>query len=79
MRGKEERVVRNMYKGHINKTKGGVGSSVGIGGVGVEGVVWGKWRQLYLNNNKKLIKYKNHKKRKHQNKKVTNHMGKYIC
>ena len=46
---KEGMVFRNNYKGHMDKTKGGVLSGVvgGMAGVG------GKWGQLYLNNNKK--------------------------
>ena len=45
---------RNMYKGNMGKAKGGVGSKVG-GGDGWGGWEWwgGRWRQLYLNNNKK--------------------------
>ena len=41
--------LRNMYKGHMDKAKGGQdrGWEVGMAGVG------GKWRQLYLNNKKK--------------------------
>ena len=31
MRGKEVRIFRNMYKGHMDKTKEGVGSRVGSG------------------------------------------------
>ena len=43
-----------MYKGHMDKTKGGwdQGWEVGMAGVG-GGVEGGNWRQLYLNNNKK--------------------------
>ena len=42
------RVFRNNYKGHMDKTKGvwNQGREVGMA------VVWGKCRQLYLNNNK---------------------------
>ena len=41
-----------MYKGPIDKAKGGLGLRVGGGGwVGQVKVVVGKWRQLYLNNN----------------------------
>ena len=50
---KGERVFRNMYKGHMEKTKGGR----------IKGGKWGwlgwrreEWRQLYLNNNKKKLK-----------------------
>ena len=52
MRGKGERVFRNNYKGHMDKTKMGwdQGREVGIAGVGE------KWRQLYLNNYKKIKK-----------------------
>ena len=41
----------------MDKTKGGwrdKGKEVGMAGVG--GVKGGEWRQLYLNNNKKMIK-----------------------
>ena len=49
------RVFRNNYKGHMNKTKWGrdPGREVGMAGV-VGGMVGGKGRQLYLNNNKKI-------------------------
>ena len=49
---------RNMYKGHMDKAKGGWdrGWDVERDGEGV--LVGGKWRQLYLNNNNK-----NNKKR----------------
>ena len=49
--GKGERVLRSIYKGHMNKTKGGC--EVGMNRVG------GKWRQLYLNNNNKNQKNPN--------------------
>ena len=41
MRGKGERVFRNMYKGHLDKTKGGsrVGSGDGWGGGKIETTV----------------------------------------
>ena len=39
MGGKGEESSRNMYKGHMDKAKGGVGSRDGPGGV-----VEGKWR-----------------------------------
>ena len=46
MRGKEGRVVRNMYKGHMDKTKGEGGGSKGgrwvqlgwVGGMGRKGI-----------------------------------------
>ena len=43
-----------MYKGHMDKAKGGWdwGWEVGMAGVGGSGG-GGKWRQLYLNKNKK--------------------------
>ena len=46
------RVFRNLYKGHMDKTKGkrDQGWEVKMAGVGGS---WGKWRQLYLNNNLK--------------------------
>ena len=49
----QEGSSRNMYKGHMDKAKGGQdqGWEVEMGRVG--GVVRGKLRQLYLNNNKK--------------------------
>ena len=50
---KGRRVFRNNYKGHMDKTKRGwkQGREVEMAGIG--GVVGGKCRQLYLNNNKK--------------------------
>ena len=50
MGGKGGRVFRNIYKGHMDKNKGGwkQGREVRIAGVGVGG----KGRKLYLNNNK---------------------------
>ena len=39
-----------MYKGHMDKAKWGKMA-------GVVGVTEGKWRQLYLNNNKKKKKH----------------------
>ena len=51
---KRGRDFRNNYKGHMDKTKGGVESGEGGGdGWGRGVVVGGKCRQLYLNNNKK--------------------------
>ena len=44
-RGKEGRVFRNNYKGHMDKTKGGGGSKGGRW-VWLGGVVGGKCRQL---------------------------------
>ena len=57
--GKRGRIFRNNYKGHMDKTKWGwkQGREVGIAGVGW-GVVGGKCRQLYLNNNKIIFKIK---------------------
>ena len=52
MGGKVETVFRNMYKGHMDKTKG-----VGSGEGGGDGSGGRKCRQLYLDNNKKK---KNH-------------------
>ena len=43
---KGEGLSRNMYKGHMDKAKGGRFE----GGAGGRGR--GKWRQVYLNNNK---------------------------
>ena len=51
------RVFRNKYKGHMDKTKVGVesgeGGRDGWGGGGVVGRICG---QLYLNNNKLILK-----------------------
>ena len=52
MRGKEGRVFRNSYKGHMDKTKEGWNQRRDVGMAGVGAVVEGKCRQLYLNNNK---------------------------
>ena len=47
MRGKGERVFRNIYKGHMEKTKGEDGSKGGrCVWLGCGGLVWGKCRQL---------------------------------
>ena len=55
--GIEGRVFRNNYKGHMDKTKGGGGNKGGrCIWLGWEGVVGGKCRQLYLNNNKVILK-----------------------
>ena len=53
MGGKQEGLSGNMYKGQMDKAKGGQdrGQEVGMAGVGGNG--GGKWRQLCLNNNKK--------------------------
>ena len=50
-------VFRNMYKGHMDKTKGGRIRRGRWGCWG--GAMWwgGKWRQLYLNSNKKKKLY----------------------
>ena len=52
MGGKGGRVFRNIYKGLMDKTKGGwdQGWEVGMTGVG-RSSGGGKWRQWYLNNN----------------------------
>ena len=51
MGGRERRVFRNNYKGHMDKTKGGgIGREEGMARVGGSG--GRKCRQLYLNNNK---------------------------
>ena len=55
MGGKGGRVLRNKYKGHIDKTKGGWNQGREVAGVG--GVVGSKCTQLYLNTNK-IIKKK---------------------
>ena len=49
---KGEGLSRNMYKGHMDKSKTGLRWRVGSGD-GWRGSGEGKWRQLYLNNNKK--------------------------
>ena len=55
--GEGGRVSRNNYKGHMDKTKGGCneGREVGMAVVGGR-VVGGKCIQLYLNNNKTILK-----------------------
>ena len=59
--GKGRRDFRNRYKGHMDITKVGCGIRGGRWGwLGSGGVVWGKCRQLYLNNNK-ILKKKNKK------------------
>ena len=50
---KEGGVFRNTCKGHMDKTKGGRIKGGSWGGLECGGVVEGKWRQLYLNNNEK--------------------------
>ena len=40
-------------KGHMDRAKWGVGLRVGGGDGWGKGLGCGKWRQLYLNNNKK--------------------------
>ena len=52
MGGKGGRDLRNNYKGHMHKIKErwNQGREVGMAGVG--GIMRGKGRQLYLNNNK---------------------------
>ena len=50
---KREGLSKNMHKGHMDKAKGG-GIEGGRWGWLGSGKWWGeKWRQLYLNNNKK--------------------------
>ena len=49
---KEGRVFRNIYKGHMDKTKSGQDRGWEVGMAGVGRVVGGEWRQLYLNDNK---------------------------
>ena len=46
------KVFRNIYKGHMDRAKGGWDQGWEVGMAGVGGVVGGKWRQLYLNNKK---------------------------
>ena len=48
-------------EGHMDKAKGRRFEGGRRGWVGQEGIVGGKWRQLYLNNNKKLFKKKKRK------------------
>ena len=50
------RVFRNMYKGHMDKTKGGYDQGWEVEMAGVGGEVGRKWRQPYFNNNKKMWK-----------------------
>ena len=50
-----------MYKGHTDKAKGGRIEGGRWGWLGQRGVVRGKCRQLYLNNNKKIF-FKSQKK-----------------
>ena len=53
MERKEGRVSRNLYKGHVDKTKRGRSKGGRWGWLGWGGVEGGTWSQLYLNNNKK--------------------------
>ena len=55
MRGKGGMVFRNMYKGHMDKAKGGRIKNEKWGWLGWW-IVGGKWRQVYLNNSKKCGK-----------------------
>ena len=48
---------RDMDKGHMDKAKVGRFRGGRRGWVGQGAEVGGKWRQLYLNNNKKIYKY----------------------
>ena len=50
---KGEGLLRNMYKGHMDKVKGGRIEGGRQQWVGQGGVLGGEWRQLYLNNSKK--------------------------
>ena len=53
------RVFRNNYKGHMEKTKVGVEAGEGVGdGCGGERMIGCKCRQLYLHNNKIILKNK---------------------
>ena len=55
------KVFRNNYKGYMDKTKGEWNQGREVGIAGWRGEMGGKWRQLYLNNNKKpcnLMVYK---------------------
>ena len=45
-----------MYEGHMGKANGGTFESGWWEWVGQEGVVGGKWRELYLNSKKYKIK-----------------------
>ena len=56
MRGKVGRDFRNIYKGHMDKTKGGGIRGGRWGWLRLGGMVWGGRRQLYMNNNKKSLK-----------------------
>ena len=58
MGGERGRVFRNTYKRHMDKTKGGLDQGREGGWMGLGEMVEGKWRQLYLNNNKKYLKKK---------------------
>ena len=53
MGGKGEGLSRNMYKGHVDKLKEGRIEGRRWDCLVCGGVVGRKWRQLYLNNNKK--------------------------
>ena len=50
--GKGRRVFRNMYKGHVDKTKGGWKQRREMGMAGVGRVVGDECRRLLLNKNK---------------------------
>ena len=54
--GNEGEESRNMYKGPMDKVKAGKDRGWEVRMAGVEGNGGGKWRQLYLNNNKKCEK-----------------------
>ena len=56
MGAKGGRVFRNMYKGHMDKTKEGRIKGEKWGWLGSRVVVGRKWRQLYLSNNKNISK-----------------------
>ena len=49
---------KNMYKGQVDKAKGGRSEGGRWRWVRLGDVVGAKWRQLYLNDNKKYIKKK---------------------
>ena len=51
MGGEGGRVFRNMYEGHMDKTKDRYDQRWEVGMAGLGGVLEGKWRQLYLNDN----------------------------
>ena len=56
MGGSRGRVFKNKYKRHVDKIQGGSDQGWEVWMARVEGNGGGKWRQLYLNNNKKSLK-----------------------